>query len=281
MALVIEHYRTVLEGAGIKGEIIVVDDGSTDRTSEAAEAAGAVVVRNASNKGYGFSLLRGIERASNELIAITDADETYPAEALPALIEKAKEYDMVIGRRTGKYYEGNFTKRLSRPVFRWLAEYTTGQPILDINSGLRVFRKSFVMEHRRSISTGYSFTTTVTLIAQLEGKHLLYMPIDYQKRAGDSKVRWVRDTLRALQIISEVILFYNPIKFFMLLAAVPVILATLLTVSFGLESALSGSHVVSICLAAISEYILASVFIMAMGCLGFIITAQGRRRNYS
>lgn len=279
VAGVVRHYRDVLTAAGIVSEIIVVDDGSSDDTSEKARDAGAVVIRNPSNKGYGYSLLRGIERAAHELIAITDADETYPAEALPGLIGKAAEFDMVVGRRTGRYYEGNLAKRISRSIFRFLAEYTSGESIPDINSGLRVFRKSFVLEHRQSISTGYSFTTTITLIAQLERQHLLYVPIEYQKRSGSSKVRWIRDTLRAVQIITEVILYYNPMKFFLLLALVPMALGSIHVAVFALDAIGLISWRVGAAAGLVSFYALVSFFVFVLGCLAFIVVAQARNRN--
>jgi len=218
VAEVVRDVQTILDGQGRPFEVIVVDDGSDDDTARCAQEAGAAVLQNPSNKGYGFSLLRGIEHARYDLVAILDADGSYPPQALPSLLEEAERYDMVVARRLGDYYTGGFLKRFSRTMFRLLAEFTAGARIPDINSGMRVFRRSFVLRHKSAISTGYSFTTTVTLIALLEGLHLKYVDVPYGPRKGRSKVRWVRDTLRSLQIVTEVILLYNPLKFYLLLA---------------------------------------------------------------
>lgn len=279
VAGVVLRLRDVLEKARIRHEIIVVDDGSDDNTAHEAERVGAEVVRSPTNKGYGYSLLSGIKRARYPLIAITDADETYPSEMLPELIKKAERYDMVIGQRTGKFYQGSRLKSLSRVAFRVLSEFTAGARIPDINSGLRVFSRDFVLEHENSISTGYSFTTTVTLIALLEGHHLLYVPIEYHQRAGESKVRYVRDTLRSLQIITQVILAYNPIKFFMLLAIIPLIVV-LFQAAFWL--AYVNGVIPEAAFEMIEALVLAiyvSLIIFTVGGVSFTINATLKTRN--
>ncbi|NOY80242.1 MAG: glycosyltransferase family 2 protein [Kiritimatiellaeota bacterium] len=272
VAGVIRAVADVLDGAGIKHEIIVVDDGSADATAERACAAGARVVRNPTNKGYGFALLRGIEAAANELVVITDADGTYPAEPLPGMIEAAGKYDMVVGRRTGALYHGPPLKRLSRLVFQFLAEFTCGTRIPDINSGLRVLRRSFVLRHRRAISTGYSFTTTVTLIALLEGQHLEYRDISYRQRLGRSKVHWVRDSLRSLQIITETILLYNPLKAFLLLAGAS-LLAGLVHLAALWFLPAGGAGAVG----AVVHAVYTALLVLALGCVGFVAGMAGRR----
>jgi len=271
---VIRGLNQVLDAARVEHEIIVVDDGSTDATGECARAAGARIVRNPTNKGYGFSLLRGIEVAVHDLIVITDADGTYPAEPLPEMLASAAEYDMVVGRRTGPLYHGSPAKRFSRAVFQFLAEFTCGTRIPDINSGLRVLRRGFVLDHRQAISTGYSFTTTVTLIALLEGQHLLYHDIEYHERTGESKVRWVRDSLRSLQIITETILLYNPLKAFLLLALACLDVGLLEVVGLWLfPSGLAGA------IATLATSVYVALLVLAIGCVGFIAGASGRGKH--
>jgi glycosyltransferase involved in cell wall biosynthesis len=279
VAAVVEQLHGILGQAQIVHEILVVDDGSGDATAERAAAAGARVVRNPTNKGYGYSLLRGIAAASHELIAITDADSTYPAEVLPQLVTACDQYDMVIGSRTGRYYKGSWLKRLSRLAFRLLAEFTSGTRIPDINSGLRVFRRDFVLKHRKAISTGYSFTTTVTLIALLEGCHLLYVPISYHKRVGKSKVRWARDILRSLQIITEVILLYNPLKFFLLLAMVPLGLVIPKVVLSEVGQAQALPYWLAYLLQCTCAALDSAALILALGGVGFIVAAGRRSRE--
>ena len=216
---VVARVQRVLEQASIPVEVLVVDDGSTDGTADAATAEGATVVSHPENAGYGRSLKTGILRATHDLIAITDADGTYPVERLPELLALADRFDMVVGQRTGPAYLGNTAKRLARMMFRLIGEFAAGRKIPDINSGLRVFRRSQIVPFFPHISSGFSFTTTATLVYMLSGLFVHYVPIDYHPREGRSKVRYLRDTLRAFQIVVEAILRCNPIKVFLLLAA--------------------------------------------------------------
>jgi glycosyltransferase involved in cell wall biosynthesis len=216
---VVTHLQAVLRENGLDGEILVVVDGATDGTAAEAVAAGANVVEHPQNMGYGRSLKTGILAAKHDLIVITDADGTYPADRIPELVALAARFHMVVGARTGAFYQGGFIKRLGRFVFRWLSEFATGTRIPDINSGLRVFRRQDIVPFFPIISAGFSFTTTCTLVYLLNDLFVHYVPIEYRRRHGRSKVRHVRDSLRALQIIVEAILRCNPIKIFLLLAA--------------------------------------------------------------
>lgn len=204
----------------ILSEIVVVDDGSTDGTYDILKKRSDIkLVRNPYNKGYGFSLKKGILAANTDTIAITDADGTYPIEAILLMVKKLEEgYDLVIGKRNNLDTFDPLLKKISRIWFKLIAEFVAGEKILDVNSGLRVFRKSVISRYFVNTSSGFSFSLSTTLIYILEGLAVHYHPIEYRPRIGKSKVRYVRDILRSAQILTETIALYNPIKIFMLLA---------------------------------------------------------------
>lgn len=218
LATVVQSLRTCLGQTGDAYEIVVVVDGATDATERIAREVADTVVVHPVNCGYGRSLKSGIAIAKHDRIVITDADGTYPVDRIPELLNRLGPFDMVVGARSGSFYTGSSVKRIGRTVFRFLCEYATGQRIPDINSGLRAFRKSQIVPFFPLINSGFSFTTTSTLSYLLNDLLIAYIPIDYYKRHGASKVHHVRDSLRALQIIVEAILRCNPIKAFLLLA---------------------------------------------------------------
>jgi glycosyltransferase involved in cell wall biosynthesis len=202
------------ELAGLEYELIVVDDGSRDRTAELARAEGATVIQQPVNRGYGASLKTGIRRAKHDVIVITDADGTYPAAAIPALVAGCESYEMVVGARVGSNVA---IPRLRRPA-KWglgrLASYLAGRPIPDLNSGLRAMRRELVNRYEHLLPSGFSFTTTITLSA-LCGDHLVrFDPIDYRPREGDSKIR-PRHAYDFFLLILRTIVYFNPLKIFL------------------------------------------------------------------
>jgi glycosyltransferase involved in cell wall biosynthesis len=203
-------------------EIIVVDDGSTDNTAQVAESTGAVVLRHPANAGYGRSVMDGILTASHDIIVISDADGSYPAESIRDLVRKIDEgFDMAVGARQGTQKYDSILMAPARLFFKLLVEFTTGSLIPDINSGLRAFRKSQALPYFPDLCQGFSLTTSLTLIYKLTGKFIVYVPIEYRRRIGRSKVHFLRDSLRTLQYITEIIVTYNPLKLFLLLSMIP------------------------------------------------------------
>jgi hypothetical protein len=222
-AAVGDTVKTVQEtfrDTGHEFEILVVDDGSADDTSRRAGEAGAAVIRHPRNIGYGNAILTGASQAKHPYVAITDADGTYPISELPSMLDEAvgRDLDMLVGARRGKQYEGSILKGFARAGFKFLAEFTCGRKIPDINSGLRVIRRSLVLEFAGVLCGGFSFTTTITIIAMMTHRFVDYRGIDYHARVGKSHVHYFRDALRVAQILVMTILLFNPIKFFLLYA---------------------------------------------------------------
>lgn len=218
----IETAKTVFSRANITAsEIIIVDDGSQDETGKLAASAGAKVVRHPHNMGYGYSLKSGIKAAQYDTIVISDADGTYPIDKIPDLLEEySKGFNMVVGARTGKFYRESWLKMPLRLILKWLVEFTVGRKIPDINSGLRVFSKQDVLPYFSHLCDTFSFTTSLTLAYMMTYKFVHYIPIPYFKRTGSTKVRLFRDSLRTLQFIVQALVYYNPIKIFILMCGI-------------------------------------------------------------
>ena len=125
----IEAIQDVLDTHRIEYELIVVDDGSDDRTAEKARQTDARLLHHPENRGYGAALKTGINAAKYDIVAIIDADGTYPADAIPDLLKKIQEYDMVVGARTGSYVHIPLVRKPSKWFLQKLAGYLAGRPI--------------------------------------------------------------------------------------------------------------------------------------------------------
>ncbi len=203
----------------ISAEFIVVDDGSRDNTAREAKLAGARVIQHRSNRGYGASLKTGIAEATHDTIAITDADGTYPAKYLPQMLEELEHFDMVVGARTGANVHIPLVRRPAKWALNCLANYISGRKIPDLNSGLRVFRRDVVMQYFPILPDQFSFTTTITMAMLCDKYAVSYIPIDYRKRQGRSKiVPWDAGSFAIL--ILRIAMLFKPLRVFIPLALV-------------------------------------------------------------
>ena len=235
--------------SGIDGDIVVVDDGSADDTGALAAAEGARVIHHPHNIGYGRSLKDGISAAAHDVVVIVDADGTYPIEDLARLLRSLQDgHDMVVGARSGERYHRGALKNPLRRILTFLVQFTTGRRVPDVNSGFRAFSRKTAMGYFGQLCDTFSFTTSLTLAYMMTGRFVAYVPIDYGEREGVTKVRLFRDTLRTLQYIVQAILYYNPIKIFLLLAlsamavtAVAVVLSQIVGGSTALVLATAGA----------------------------------------
>lgn len=277
----IARLRQVMSNGAIGPyEVVVVDDGSSDETAARAEAAGARVLRHPHNIGYGRSLKDGIRAAHYDTIIINDADGTYPIEAIPDLLARYNQgYDMVVGARSGKHYRESLIKMPLRRVLRFLVEFTAGRSIPDINSGLRVFQRSSVLEYFDHLCDTFSFTTSMTLAYMMTGKFVAYIPIEYHRRVGKSKVRLLRDSMKTLQYIVEAAIYYNPLKMFALLACI-VLVSSLASFALALIAKLNVFFFVGV------GGIISSVIIFSLGLLAVLLrqimvkSSRMERENY-
>lgn len=205
-------------------EIVAVNDGSSDDTLKILKSINGInIIDVPYNLGYGASIKRGMSHAKGDWIIITDADGTYPVEQIPALLKYTPQYDMVVGSRTGKNVNIPFFRRPAKWIIGKLANFMAGRKIDDVNSGLRVFNKAKAMEFMKLYPAGFSFTTTITLAFMTNSYTVKYIPIDYFKRKGKSTIRPIKDFIGFITLIFRIIMYFKPLKFFLIPAAVLVL----------------------------------------------------------
>lgn len=195
-------------------ELIVVDDGSKDRTAEIAESIdGLRLIRHPKNKGYGAALKTGFGHARGELIGFLDADGTYPPEYFPRLCQQILAgNDLVIGSRmAGAKSEMPLTRRIGNIFFASFITLLGRQRITDSASGMRVFRKE-VLEKVYPLPDGLNLTPIMSTRALHEQVKMVEVPIPYNERVGRSKLSVIRDGSIYLQSITWTVLNYNPVR---------------------------------------------------------------------
>tara|TARA_X000000368_G_scaffold417854_1_gene415472 strand:- start:1259 stop:2125 length:867 start_codon:yes stop_codon:yes gene_type:complete len=213
-------------------EILVVDDNSTDRTNQIiAKIDNVKNLKNLNNFGYGFSLKKGIKNSKYSNIVIIDGDGTYPIEYLDKLVnEYNKGYDLVIGKRTGKNLNLSPFKKPMRMILKFIVEYATGTKIPDINSGFRIINKDKILGNLNHLSDAFSFTTSMTITFTYLKCSISYVDIPYELRekSSPSKVRLFKDSLRTMQYIIKIVLFFDKIKLFVLISFLLFLLSMIL-----------------------------------------------------
>ena len=212
----LEEIKHMIKNLEMECEVIVVDDGSKDNTVGIATQSGVKVIQHPYNRGYGAALKTGIHHAEYDIVVITDADGTYPNADIPLLLIEMEQYDceMVVGARTGENVRIPIIRKPAKWTINKLANYLSRTKIPDLNSGLRAMKKSVVEKYLGILPDGFSFTTTITLAMLANGYLVRYIPIDYRKREGKSKIKPIRDTLNFIQLIVKTILYFEPLRVF-------------------------------------------------------------------
>ncbi len=207
--------QSSLEAVGVSGpEVIVVDDGSKDRTMEVVRKYSNVrLICHEKNRGYGGALKTGFANATGNLLAFLDADGTYPPEHFPELCRAALDgAELVIGSRmAGAKSEMPKTRRLGNLIFARLVSVIGNQHVTDSASGMRVFRRE-ALERMYPLPDGLNFTPVMSTRAIHEGIKMVEVPIPYSERLGRSKLNVIKDGVRFLNSIVLTAMSYNPVR---------------------------------------------------------------------
>lgn len=210
-------------------ELIVVEDGSTDGSLACLEQLAARLpfrlLLNPMNMGYGASLKRGLRASQAPVVAIIDADGTYPCHKLPRLCELLADTDMVVGARRVDRVSPSWPRRLAKGLLTKLANFLTGARIPDVNSGLRVMRRQVVEQFIGLCPNGFSFTTTITLALLTNDYAVRFEPVDYYPRQGVSKIRPVRDLFNFLLLIIRTVMYFRPLQVFVPISLIILLMA--------------------------------------------------------
>ncbi len=215
VAKCVETARAAMAKAGLAGEVVVADNGSTDGSAEIAERAGARVV-HAPTRGYGAAYLAGIAAARGRYFVLGDADGTYDFDTVPAFVATLKKgSDVVLGSRfAGTILPGAMPwlhRYVGNPVLTGILVVFFGQRVSDAHCGLRAMTRE-AAERMRLRTSGMEFASEMVAMAIRQGLKVSEIPIVYRPRTGESKLRSFRDGWRHLRFM----LLLSPTPLFLL-----------------------------------------------------------------
>ena len=197
----------VKEYLDVVDEVIMVDDGSSDGTFQAAQrlvGEKVKLLRHEVNQGKVAALRTGVLQASGDVIIFTDADNTYPARYVPQLVQEIeKGADLVLGARIQARENIPAFNRLGNNIFSFLATYISCIRIKDSQTGMRAFRRE-MFDKLDVKAKGLEFETKMTVRAAKLGYKIVEIPIEYRERVGKSKLNPLKDGARMLTALLSV-----------------------------------------------------------------------------
>ena len=195
-------------------ELLVIDDGSTDNTAEAAQAAGARVISHPYNIGNGASVKTGIRSAKGAVLVFLDGDGQHEPQDIPRLLALIPKYHMVVGARQ-RGSETHWHRDLANFIYNRFASLIADFKIQDLTSGFRAMRHDDAVRFCDMFPNTFSYPTTSTLAFLRSGRAVTYVPIKTKYRRGSSKIKLFQDGLRFLMIIIKIAMSFSPLRVFL------------------------------------------------------------------
>lgn len=196
-------------------EIILVNDGSDDNTTEVCSNFPIKVLHHPYSMGNGAAIKTGARVATGDILVFMDADGQHKPEEIPWLLEKIDEgYDMVVGARQVNTH-ASLARRFANSFYNRLASLMTGYKILDLTSGFRAVRARHFRKFLYLLPNGFSYPTTSTMAFFRSGMAVGYVPIEAAQREGKSKIKVLKDGLRFMIIILKIGALFSPMRLFL------------------------------------------------------------------
>lgn len=219
--------------------VIVVDDGSTDRTASAAESSGASVIRHLVTRGYGAAVKSGILACKEDFVLTLDGDGQHRTSDVNRIMANAGKYDLVSGHRA-RWLHSSFWRLPGKWLLRRISIYITKQPIPDLNCGLRLYRRETILKYLSLCSDGYSFTATSLMILMHWRHSITFVPIEIERVHERGRVTFGTG-FNALMLLFRIAALLDPLRIFLPMSAV----VTLCGIAWGAPYAVAG-HGVSV-----------------------------------
>jgi glycosyltransferase involved in cell wall biosynthesis len=255
-----------LKSIDISAEIIVVDDGSTDKTRDIVSRAKVKVIRHPYNKGYGAALKTGIREATGRVICFFDADNQHRIEDLKEMLRYVGEYDSVLAMRTADSHVP-VLRRPGKKVLQWVANFLANRRIPDLNCGLRAFKREVLVRIMHILPDGFSFSTTTTIAMYKMGYTIKWVLVTTNPRIGKSTVKQLKHGIETIMLITRLITLFDPLRVFLpislLLVGSGIVYQLVLMVLYGFH--IAGGSVLSV---------LAGILIFFFGVLADQISAM-------
>jgi glycosyltransferase involved in cell wall biosynthesis len=253
-------------------QLIVVNDGSRDRTAEEAASRHVQVVNHRRNRGYGASLKSGVLAARGDVVLFYDADNQFEPADIERMVNELGELDAALGARTQGSH-APFSRRGGKMLLGWLANYLARTRIPDLNCGLRAIRREVLLDYLHLLPNGFSASTTTTLVLLKEGHDVKFVPITVKKRIGKSTVKPIKDGMDTALLIVRLTTLLDPFRVFGPVAAL-----------FFVGGVVRGAYYIRFGtgLSTAALFLLvSSVIIFFFGLLADQVASMRRERRYS